>query len=143
MSGSTVRGLYAGQAASLEVTVTEALVQAFAEVTGDRNPLHLDEAAAAHGPFGRRVAHGMLGAGLFSALLGTRLPGPGTIYLEQSLRFLAPVFVGDQVTATVTILEPPSERGRLRLRTELVRADGVLAITGEALVKVPPEEGGA
>lgn len=140
---SRERPLVDGARASVQRTVTEEMVRAFAAITGDWNPLHLNEEAAVRGPFGRRVAHGMLSAGLLSALLGTQLPGPGTVYLEQHLHFLAPVFVGDTVTATVTVLGSPSARGRLRLRTEVHRQDGVLAVSGEAVVLVPrPQEDG-
>lgn len=108
----------------------------FARVTGDTNPVHLDQAAAARSLFGRRVAHGMLSAGLISAVLGTRLPGPGSIYLGQELRFTRPVFPGDTVTATVEVLEVIPEKRRVRLRTVCVNDRGETVVEGEARVMV-------
>ncbi|RJQ06858.1 MAG: MaoC family dehydratase [Bacillota bacterium] len=125
-----------GEKASLSKAVTEADVVLFAEVTGDTNPVHLDEEAAARSVFGRRVAHGMLTAGLISAVLGTRLPGPGTIYLGQELRFTRPVFIGDTVTATVEVIEVTPEKRRVRLRTTCVNDRGETVVEGEARVMV-------
>lgn len=125
-----------GQSASLRHTVTEADVADFARLTGDANPIHLDADYAASTRFGGRIAHGIFTAGLVSALLGTRLPGPGAIYVGQSLRFLAPVRIGAVVEATVEViaLEPRGRRCRLACR---VSADGVAVLEGEADVLVP------
>ncbi|NNC32862.1 MaoC family dehydratase [Longimicrobium terrae] len=118
-------------------TVTETDVVLFAGVTGDMNPAHMDAVAAAAGPFGGRVAHGMLTAGLVSAVLAMRLPGPGTIYLTQSLRFVRPVRIGDTVTARVEVVEVMERRRRVRLATTATNQDGETVLDGEAVVMVP------
>ncbi|CAN5625233.1 MaoC family dehydratase [soil metagenome] len=129
-----------GQTASLRRTVTEADVVLFAGITGDLNPAHLDQVYAEQSQFGGRIAHGMLGAGFISAVLGMKLPGPGTIYLEQSLRFTRPVRIGDTVTASVEILELLPEKRRIRLRTICVNQDGQVVLKGEALVMLPSDQ---
>jgi 3-hydroxybutyryl-CoA dehydratase len=129
--------LEVGQRAEFRKTVTEADVVLFAGVTGDLNPAHIDQVAAEASPFGGRIAHGMLTAGLISAVLGTRLPGPGTIYLEQSLRFLRPVRIGDTVTAAVEVLELVPAKRRVRLATTAANQAGETVLKGEALVMVP------
>lgn len=108
----------------------------FAEITGDRNPIHLSEHFAAKTPFGSRIAHGLYTAGLISAVIGTRLPGPGAIYLSQTLNFKAPVRIGDIVEATVEVAElnPQGRRAKLICRCMV---GSTLVLEGEALVKVP------
>lgn len=128
--------LSVGLAETLEKTVSSSDVVGFAEITGDRNPIHLSEHFAARTPFGTRIAHGLYTAGLISAVLGTRLPGPGAIYLSQTLNFRAPVRIGDTVTVTVTVAELIPERRRARLACACSVA-GELVLDGEALVKVP------
>ena len=128
--------LAVGASAEYAKTVTEADVMAFAEVTGDFNPVHVDEAAAARSPFGGRIAHGMLAAGLISAVLAMKLPGPGTIYLGQTLRFTKPVRIGDTVTARVEVLEVMRKR-RVRLATTCRNQHGEVVLDGEATVLVP------
>lgn len=128
--------LAVGQSATFSKTVTEADVVQFAGITGDLNPLHIDAVAAAGSRFGGRIAHGMLSAGLISAVIGMKLPGSGTIYLEQSLRFRAPVRIGDTVTARVEIVELIAKRRRVRLRTICEVEGGEVVIEGEALVMV-------
>ncbi len=125
-----------GQRATLTRTITEDLVEHFATLTGDTNPVHLDEAFARQTRFGRRIAHGVLGLALISAVLGTQLPGPGAIYLEQHIRFLRPVYLGDQVTAEVEVLAWDPERRRLRLQTRCLNAQGQEVMSGEALLLV-------
>lgn len=110
----------------------------FADLVGDHNPIHLDAAYAERSPFGRPIVHGMLTASLLSAILGEELPGPGCIYLSQSLRFEAPVYVGDTLTASVEVIAARSEKRILTLRTLCVRQDGAVAIAGEAIVKWLP-----
>jgi len=122
-----------GHSAELTRTVTAADIEAFAEVTGDTNPLHLDDAYAATTPFGQRIAHGMLTASYISAVLGTQLSGPGSIYVSQSLRFRRPVKIGDVVTATATITDIDLVRARVTLETKCVVA-GKTVIDGEATV---------
>ncbi|MBA4157395.1 MAG: MaoC family dehydratase [Gemmatimonadetes bacterium] len=129
--------LTVGQSAEFTKTVTETDVVLYAGITGDLNPAHIDAVSAEAGRFGGRIAHGMLSAGLISAVLGTRLPGPGTVYLSQSLRFLRPVRIGDTVTARVEIAELLTAKRRVRLATRCVNQEGKAVLDGEALVWVP------
>ncbi len=122
--------------ASLERTVSERDVVRFAEVTGDDNPLHFDAEFAATTVFGEPIAHGILSAGYISAVIGTRLPGPGTVYLSQLLEFRAPVRIGDAVTARVTVAAIDRQRRRVRLDTACL-VGGKIVVEGEALVLVP------
>ena len=117
-------------------------VVGFAELTGDRNPIHLSEHFAVKTPFGGRIAHGLYTAGLISAVIGTRMPGPGAIYLSQTLSFKAPVRIGDTVDASVEVVELIVRGHRARLACRCKVGD-VLVLDGEALVKVPTRsEGG-
>jgi 3-hydroxybutyryl-CoA dehydratase len=129
--------LEVGGAAEFSKTVTEADVVLFAGITGDLNPAHVDDVAATASRFGGRIAHGMLVAGFISTVLGTRLPGPGTIYLSQSLRFVAPVRLGDTVTARVEVAELVPAKRRARLATTVRNQRGETVIDGEATVMVP------
>ena len=124
------------QSAQIARTVSAADVEAFAEVSGDDNPLHLDEAYAATTPFKRRIAHGMLAGAYISAVLGAKMPGPGAIYLSQSLRFRRPVKIGDAVTAKVTIQALDEKRGQATLAT-VCTVSGKTVVDGEAVVMVP------
>lgn len=128
-----------GDHATLSRSVSSADVQAFADLTGDRNPVHLDAAFAARTRFGRPIAHGMLCAGLISAVLGTQLPGPGALYLQQTLLFKAPTFVGDTVTVLVTVTSVREDKPVVTLRTECRNQDGTLLVEGEAVLLVPLE----
>ncbi|CAN5364385.1 MaoC family dehydratase [soil metagenome] len=132
--------LQIGQAAGFAKTITEADVVLYAGITGDLNPAHINQVEAEKSRFGGRIAHGMLSAGLISAVLGTRLPGPGTIYLEQTLRFTRPVRIGDTVTARVEVIELIEKRRRVRLATSCANQDGEVVLEGEALVMVPAAE---
>lgn len=125
-----------GDAAEFGKTVSESDIYLFAGLTGDFNPAHVNEQYASTTPFKTRIAHGMLSAGLISTVLGTRLPGPGTLYLGQELKFLKPVRIGDTITARVEVLEV-LPKNRLRLRTTCKNQDGDLVIDGEALVMAP------
>ncbi len=125
-----------GQSASLGKTITEADILMFAAVSMDTNPVHLNAEAAAQTMFKERIAHGMLSAGLISAVLGTTLPGPGTIYLSQTLRFTRPVKIGDTVTATVEITGLNTEKKQATLKT-VCTVNGKTVIEGEALVITP------
>lgn len=125
-----------GMTETFSKTVSSEDVVGFAEITGDRNPIHLSEHFAARTPFGTRIAHGLYTAGLISALLGTRLPGPGAIYISQSLHFRAPVRIGDQVDVSVRVEELIPEKSRARLACTCKVADKVV-LDGEAVVKVP------
>ena len=126
-----------GQSESLMRTVMERDVSLFADLSGDANPIHLCDRYAANTKFGQRIAHGMLTASLVSALLGTRLPGPGAVYLSQTLTFLAPVKIGDVVMARVEVMELVAERRRARLFCECL-VDGKAVLEGEAWVALPP-----
>lgn len=137
MKGIAMGDLAVGQAASWSKTISESDIYTYAGVTGDFNPAHLDEAYARGTHFKTRIAHGMLSAGLVSALLGTQLPGPGTIYLSQALRFLAPVRIGETITARVEITGLQPERNRVTLRTTVSQEDGTLVLDGEAEVLAP------
>ncbi|MBS0412086.1 MAG: MaoC family dehydratase [Proteobacteria bacterium] len=144
MNGLFLEDLCVGQSAELARTVTGDDLVAFAAVTGDVNPVHLDEAYAAATPFGGRIAHGMLSAGYISAVIGTKLPGPGAIYVSQSLRFRRPVKIGDTVVARAEITAIDAERARVTLKT-VCSVAGKAVLEGEAEIMVPrrPAQGGA
>jgi 3-hydroxybutyryl-CoA dehydratase len=135
-----IEDMAVGQAAELAKTVTECDVVLFAGITGDFNPAHVNEVEAARSRFGGRIAHGMLSAGFISAVLGTRLPGPGCVYMSQSLRFTAPVRIGDTVTARAEVVEVMGDKRRVRLATTCRTQDGTTVVVGEALVWVPEPE---
>src|SRR5712692_6443123 len=118
-------------------TVKSSDVVGFAELTGDRNPIHLSEHFAAKTPFKGRIAHGLYTASLISAVIGTRLPGPGAIYVSQTLHFKAPVKIGDTVDATVQIAELIEQGRRAKLLCKC-SVGGTLVLEGEAIVKIPP-----
>ncbi len=131
---------YVGQTESYARTISETDIVLFSGVSGDDNPVHLNEIYAAESFFKGRIAHGMLTASYISTVIGTRLPGPGTIYLGQNLTFWAPVRAGDTVTATVTIKAIDPEKRRLTLTTNCTVGDETV-IEGEALVMLPlPED---
>ncbi len=140
MQGLFLEDLSVGQSAELTRTVDEAAIVQFAEVTGDNNPVHLDEAYAAGTPFKTRIAHGMLSAGYISAVIGTRLPGPGAIYMSQQLSFRRPVKIGDQVTARATITAIDADKARVTIET-VCEVGGKAVLTGEALIMVPRKNG--
>ena len=135
-TGCFFEDLRIGQTDTLSKTITEEDVLMYSLVSLDTNPVHMDDEAARQSRFGGRIAHGMLSAGLISALLGTRLPGPGTIYLRQSMRFRAPVRIGDTVTASVEITDLNLPRKSATLRTRCMVKETVV-IDGEAIVLVP------
>ena len=137
MQTRTFEELKIGDSASLSKTVTECDVYAFAGVTMDFNPAHLNEEEAKKGMFGHRIAHGMLSVGFISAVLGTRLPGPGAIYLGQEVKFLKPVFFGDTITATVTITELKPEKNIIILSTVCTNQNGDTVIDGVAATMLP------
>ena len=135
-TGFFFEDLHIGQSASLGKTITEADILMYAAVSLDTNPVHIDAEAAKASIFGERIAHGMLSAGLISALLGTRLPGPGTLSMRQTLRFAAPVKIGATVKATVEVTALNPEKKRATLKTTCTVGDE-LVIEGEAYVQVP------
>jgi 3-hydroxybutyryl-CoA dehydratase len=129
--------LHIGARASRTKTITDDDVRAFAQASGDTNPVHLDEAYAATTQFGRRIAHGMLTASIISAILGNDLPGPGTIYLGQEVKFKAPVYIGDTITAAVELIKCREDKRIATFRTTCVNQDGTLVLEGEAVVIAP------
>ncbi|WP_411680556.1 MaoC family dehydratase [Clostridium thailandense] len=134
MKGLKINELSVGQTASFSKTITESDVYLFAGVTGDINPAHLNEDYAKNTFFKGRIAHGMLSAGLISAVIGVQLPGPGAIYASQTLKFLAPVHFGDTITATVEIQEIYPEKNRVVLKTYCTNQNDVMVTSGEAVV---------
>ena len=126
--------LNVGDSAEITKTIEQADIHAFAAVTGDHNPVHLDEAFAQKTRFGRPIAHGMLTASLISAVLANKLPGDGSVYLAQTLQFVAPVFPGDEVTARVTVTEVREGRPIVKFETVCVNQRGETVIRGEATV---------
>lgn len=134
--GLTIDALSVGQSASFTKALSQEEIEAFARISGDDNPAHVDDAWAEASMFKGRVAHGVLTAGLISAVLGTRLPGPGTIYMAQTLKWLAPVRPGDELTATATVKEIVAEKNRVVLET-VVTVGETTVLTGEATVMPP------
>lgn len=127
--------LAVGQSAEYSRVVSDEDVKLFAKVTGDFNPVHIDEAAAAKSRFGGRIAHGMLSGGLVSAAIANKLPGEGSIYLAQTMRFTAPVRIGDTITVSLTVLELLS-KNRVRLATVCRNQNGETVLDGEATILV-------
>jgi 3-hydroxybutyryl-CoA dehydratase len=123
-----------GQSAEFTKTVTETDVVMYAGITGDFNPMHVDEVTASKSRFGSRIAHGMLTAGFISAGIGMKLPGPGAVYMGQTLRFTKPVRIGDTVTARLEVIELIPEKKRLKLSTRCTNQEGVVLIEGEATI---------
>jgi len=137
LHGYYLEDLTTGMSASYAKTITEADVIIFAGISGDHNPLHINADFAAETQFKERIAHGVLSAALISTVLGTRLPGPGSIYISQNLRFKAPVHMGNTVTATVTVKTIDTERRRVTLDTVCKVRDKTV-IEGEAIMMVNP-----
>jgi 3-hydroxybutyryl-CoA dehydratase len=127
--------LQPGDSAFRSLAITDETIHAFADVTGDNNPVHLDDEYAAGTSFGRRVAHGMIAAGLISATLANDLPGPGSVYLGQTLKFKLPVFPGDTVTATVEVLSVRPDKPIVTLSTVCTNQKDQVVLEGEAVVK--------
>ena len=135
MSELAYEDIKVGDEASLTRTITEVHIVNYAGLTGDMNPVHMDHEHAAQSMFGERIAHGMLVAGLISAVLGTQLPGPNSIYLGQDLSFTAPVKIGDTVRVTVTVTEKRDDKRIIKLRTTAVNQRREMVIDGTAVVK--------
>lgn len=124
-------GLQIGQTATRSNTLTLDHVRKYAEISGDRNPLHFDEAFVAKTPFGRPVVHGGLTSGILNALVAEDMPGPGTVFMSMELKFLKPVFIGDTITATAEVLEVHASKPVCKLAVKIVREDGEVVLTGE------------
>jgi 3-hydroxybutyryl-CoA dehydratase len=135
-TGYSLEDLSVGMSATYEHTVSEADVVKFADISGDHNPVHLDEDYARQSRFKGRIVHGMLSASFLSTVIASRLPGPGTIYLTQNLSFRAPVRIGDKVAAQVTVVDIIPDRARIVLKT-VCRVGDTVVIDGDALVMVP------
>jgi len=129
-----------GDSAEITKTIEQADVQSFADVTGDHNPIHVDEAFAQTTRFGRRIAHGMLTASLIASVLANKLPGEGSVYLGQTLQFVAPVFPGDEITARVTVKEIRENKPIVKLETICVNQRDEVVIRGEATVLLPQKD---
>jgi 3-hydroxybutyryl-CoA dehydratase len=140
MSGRTIGEIEVCDSAEFTKTVTEADIYLFAGLSGDYNPAHINEEYAKKTFFKTRIAHGMLSAGFISTVIGTKLPGPGTIYLDQSLKFLAPVRIGDTITARAEVIEIMAEKNKVRLETTCINQDGFTVLEGEAVVSPPKPE---
>ena len=140
MIGKSITELNAGDKSEFTKTVSEADVYAFAGITGDLNPAHIDEEYAKKTFFKTRIAHGILLGGFISAVVGTRLPGPGTIYISQELNFKAPVHFGDTITAQVTVSEINHEKNRVILTTVCTNQKGILLVDGQAVVSPPKKK---
>ncbi len=137
--GKSIQELKIGDSAQISKTITEGDIELFARATGDFNPVHLDQAYAEKTMFKGRIAHGLLSAGFISTILGNILPGHGTIYLSQEVKFLAPVRIGDTITAKVDVLELIPEKNRAKFRTTCINQDGKLVVDGAAWV-MPPKK---
>jgi 3-hydroxybutyryl-CoA dehydratase len=129
--------LQVGDKATRSLNITDEVIRTFADVTGDHNPVHLDDAYAAGTRFGRRIAHGMIAAGLISAALANDLPGPGSIYLSQTLEFKAPVFPGDTLTVEVEVKNVRPDKPIITLSTKCTNQEGRLVLDGVAVIMVP------
>ena len=135
--GKTYDQICMGDSAEFSKTFSEADIYLYAGISGDFNPAHVNEEYAKNTFFKTRIAHGMLSAGLISTILGTKLPGPGTIYMKQDLRFLAPVQIGDTISACAEVVEVIPEKNRVKLKTYCVNQENTTVLDGEAMVSPP------
>ncbi|HOV78831.1 MAG TPA: MaoC family dehydratase [Bacillota bacterium] len=137
MKGRTINQLKIGDRESFQKTISETDVYLYAGITGDLNPVHVNEEFAGSTMFKTRIAHGMLTAGLISTILGTKLPGPGTVYLAQELKFTAPVKIGDTIKAEAEVTEIDREKNRIKLKTTCTNQSGNTVLAGTATVMPP------
>lgn len=131
-----VRTLFIGQSESYTQTISDADIKAFSSISGDKNPVHMSDEYAENSQFKKRIAHGLMSTSYFSALFGMKLPGPGCVYLSQNLKFLKPVYIGDTVTAKITIIKLNKRSGRITFET-VCFVDDDPVITGEAEIYMP------
>ena len=134
------REIRIGDTASMSKHIRDTDVRTFAEISGDRNPVHLDDTFAKTTLFGKRIAHGALTSALISAVLGMLMPGPGTIYLSQSLNFKAPVYIDDEITAKLEVIDYRPDKRITTIKCDIYNQDGKLVLEGEALVIAPPPQ---
>jgi 3-hydroxybutyryl-CoA dehydratase len=139
MKGKSIDQLKVGDSAQISKIITEEMINDFAKATGDFNPIHMNQAYAEKTFFKGRIAHGVLSVGLLSAVLGNTLPGYGTIYLSQEVRFLAPVRIGDTITARVEVIELMPEKNRAKFRTICTNQGGQMVVDGTAWA-MPPKK---
>lgn len=137
MTGKTIEELNPGDSAQFTKTVSESDIYLYSGISGDLNPAHINHEYASNTFFKARIAHGMLSAGFISAVIGMQLPGPGTIYREQHLKFLAPVYIGDTISASVEVLEIDPERKIITLATRCYNQEKKLVVDGTAVVSPP------
>ena len=137
MIGKTIDEIKIGDTAKFSKTVSESDVYLFAGVTGDLNPAHVSEEFAKDTFFKTRIAHGMLSASFISTVIGTMMPGPGSVYMRQEAKFLAPVKIGDTITAVVEVAEIIADKKRVRLKTYCINQEKTVVVDGEALVSPP------
>ena len=140
LSNYTFDEITIGQSAHYSKTVTEQDIQMFAAVSGDVNPLHLDAEFAAGTRFGERIAHGILTASFVSAALAMKLPGPGCIFMEQTLKFRLPVKIGDEISVTLEVTDKNERRNSVSLNCKAYNSDQKLVLTGTSLVVAPTEK---
>jgi len=136
-TSTTTGNLSVGDEACFSKTISESDVYLFSGITGDMNPMHVNAEYAAQTKFGRRIAHGLLVSGMLGNVLGNTLPGVGTVYVSQELRFLAPTFIGDTITARVEVVEVTDSPKRVKLKTTCTNQDGVVVVDGIAVVSPP------
>ena len=139
MNKLSIEEIKEGMEASYSQTITDADVKAFAGISGDRNPVHMDEEYAQNSRFKKRIAHGMISSSFFSALFGTKIPGEGCVYVAQSLQFKKPVYIGDTVTATVSVTKVDLDKRRVFFRTTC-KVKNKIVIDGKAELYVPKDK---
>jgi len=132
------KSILIGSTTSITKIVKQVDVEMFAQITGDKNPIHMDDEYAKNSQFGRRIAHGLLVSGYISAVLGTILPGPGSIYLSQTISFKSPVYIGDEITATVTVIDIREDKPIVTLKTFCKNQENNIVVDGEAKLLCPP-----
>jgi 3-hydroxybutyryl-CoA dehydratase len=140
VEGKSIHELKMGDSAQISKTITESDIELFARATGDFNPVHLDQRYAEKTSFKGKIAHGLLSVGILSSILGNILPGHGTIYLSQEVKFLAPVKIGDTLTAKVEVIELIPEKNRAQFKTTCTNQDGKIVVEGIAWVMPPKKE---
>ena len=132
----SIENISIGMTATYSQTITDADIKAFADISGDHNPVHLDSVYASESRYKKRIAHGLMTASFFSAIFGTKIPGPGCVYVSQSLEFKRPVYIGDAVTAVVEVIKTDIPNNRVSFKTDC-KVNGKIVTTGEAEIFIP------